>query len=54
MLQIDVINPDPPVTHDHLAVRGHRIRALDQLELFGSAMTRDLDCEHPSPCRPER
>jgi acyl-CoA synthetase (AMP-forming)/AMP-acid ligase II len=28
--------------------------ALDQHELFGPAMTRDLDCEHPCPCRPER
>ena len=54
MLQIDVVNPDPPVAHDYLPGRGHRIRALDQHELFGPAMTRDLDCEHPSPCRPEQ
>jgi hypothetical protein len=45
MPQIDVVNPDPPVAHDHLAGRGHRIRALDQHELFWPAMTRDLDCE---------
>ena len=45
MLQIDIVNPDPPVTHDHLARRRHRVRALDQNELFGPAMTRDLDCE---------
>jgi hypothetical protein len=54
MLQIDVVNPDPPVTHDHLARRSHRIRALDQHELVGAAMTRDLDGEHPSPLHPER
>jgi hypothetical protein len=45
MLQIDVVNPDPPVTHDHLARGRHRVRALDQNELFGPAMTRDLDRE---------
>src|SRR5262249_51930662 len=49
MLQIDVVNPDPPVTHDHLARRRHRVRALDQNELFGPAMTRDLDCEQTWP-----
>src|SRR5262245_49199782 len=49
MLQIDVVNPDPPVTHDHLARRRHRVRALDQSELFRPAMTRDLDCEQTWP-----
>ena len=47
MLQVEVVNPDPRVTHDHLARRSYRIRALDQPELLGAAMTRDLDCEHP-------
>ena len=47
MLQIDVVKPDPPVTHDNLARGSHRIRALDQQEFLGPAMTRDLDCEHP-------
>jgi len=47
MLQIDVVNPDSPVAHDHLARRRDRVRTLDQHELFGPAMTRDLDCEHP-------
>ena len=36
-----------PVPNDHLARRSHRIRALDQRELFGPAMTGDLNCEHP-------
>jgi hypothetical protein len=49
MLQIDVVNPDPPVAHHHLARRSHRIRALDQLELFRPAVTRDLDYEHYWP-----
>jgi hypothetical protein len=46
MLQVDVINPDPLITHDNVAGRGHWIRTLNQYELVGSAMTRDLNCEH--------
>jgi hypothetical protein len=46
MLQIDEVNSDPPVTHEDLTCRSHRIRALDQHELFGAAVTGDLDCEH--------
>ena len=30
MLQIDVVNPDPLVAHDHLARRRHRVRTLDR------------------------
>jgi hypothetical protein len=47
MLEIDVVNPDPPVAHDHLARLRHRVRTLDQHEYFGPAMTGDLDREHP-------
>jgi hypothetical protein len=46
MLQVDVVNSDPSVTHEDLAWRGHRIRALDQHELLGPAMTGDLDRQH--------
>src|SRR5262249_43496507 len=46
MLQIDVVNSDPPVAHHDLACRGYRIRALHRHELFGPAMARNLDCEH--------
>jgi hypothetical protein len=47
MLEVDVVDPDPAVAHDHLARRRRRLRTLDHHEFFGPAVTGDLDCEHP-------
>jgi len=54
MLQIDVVDPDPPVMHHHLARRGHRVRLFGRHELFGAAVTRDLHCEHCYPRHRQR